>query len=353
MKILNSDYRKGFVKVKVDNLDDLWYLSHIIESGDIVSSYTTRKIKLGEGTDRKAKIIIKKVFLKLKVEKTQFSITTTGLRVSGTISEGKEDIPSGSYHTFTFDLDSDLEIQKPKAFFSFQIQKIKDASENKSSKVMICSVERGVAYFALLKKYGYDLISVFKGDISKKQYDEGKKVNFFSDVVSLLREYVTRYDLTKIVLGSPDFWKSNMMSAVNKTDLKSKVSFVASNQDGENSIKEILYNEDVKNILDNDQFSQELILVEKLLTEISRDGKYEYGLDQVENASNMGATELLLVTDDYIRKVREEGNYERVDSIMTIVDSSKGTISIISSGNDAGRKLDSLGGIGAILRYKL
>ena len=48
-----------------------------------------------------------------------------------------------------------------------------------------------------------------------------------------------------------------------------------------------------------------------------------------------------------------EGKFEELDGIIKIVDSSKGDIHIINSKNDAGKKLDGLGGIAAILRYKL
>ena len=36
MDILKSDFRKGVVKLRVNDLDDLWYLSHIIDTGDLV-----------------------------------------------------------------------------------------------------------------------------------------------------------------------------------------------------------------------------------------------------------------------------------------------------------------------------
>ena len=39
--------------------------------------------------------------------------------------------------------------------------------------------------------------------------------------------------------------------------------------------------------------------------------------------------------------------------MLNLVESMRGTINIISSDNDAGKKLDGLGGIGALLRYKL
>ena len=48
MKLLSKDLRKGYVKLTVENLDDLWYLSQIVDTGDLVKGVTFRKIKIGE-----------------------------------------------------------------------------------------------------------------------------------------------------------------------------------------------------------------------------------------------------------------------------------------------------------------
>ena len=37
MDIIHSDFKKGIVKLKVTDADDLWYLSHLIDAGDFVS----------------------------------------------------------------------------------------------------------------------------------------------------------------------------------------------------------------------------------------------------------------------------------------------------------------------------
>ena len=34
MKLLVKDYKKNRVKAKIENLDDLWYLTYIIDKGD-------------------------------------------------------------------------------------------------------------------------------------------------------------------------------------------------------------------------------------------------------------------------------------------------------------------------------
>ncbi|MBI2655446.1 hypothetical protein HYX06_03420 [Candidatus Woesearchaeota archaeon] len=45
MKLLHSNLKKGEMKVLSQNLDDLWYLSNIIEPKDIVQGKTLRKIR--------------------------------------------------------------------------------------------------------------------------------------------------------------------------------------------------------------------------------------------------------------------------------------------------------------------
>ena len=59
MKILAFNPKGGTIKLKAENLDDLWYLSGIIEPKDLVTGLTQRKIKLGDSTEGNAKIIKK------------------------------------------------------------------------------------------------------------------------------------------------------------------------------------------------------------------------------------------------------------------------------------------------------
>jgi protein pelota len=60
-----------------------------------------------------------------------------------------------------------------------------------------------------------------------------------------------------------------------------------------------------------------------------------------------------LLTDDFIQQKREEGHYIELDKLMKQIDVLKGQINILSSKQETGQKLDGLGGIAAILRYKL
>ncbi len=121
----------------------------------------------------------------------------------------------------------------------------------------------------------------------------------------------------------------------------------------ESSISEILKRQETQFALKQDRIAKETNLVEKLLLNIKKNDKASYGLKEVELAVNSGAIDKLLITDNFIRKSRDNNKYYLIDELMKKTDQMKGEIMIISSEHDAGKKLDGLGGIGAILRYKL
>ena len=64
MKIRHENLRKGEVKVNIENLDDLWYLSTIADPGDLIRGETYRKIKIGADIDKSGKVVKKRFFLR-------------------------------------------------------------------------------------------------------------------------------------------------------------------------------------------------------------------------------------------------------------------------------------------------
>ena len=127
MNILKKDIKKGIVKLRVENLDDLWYLSYLLDKGNFVKGQTQRKIKVG---DNQTKQIKKTVFLKIQVDKIEFHKYSDVLRISGTIAEGPEDIPRGSYHTINAEVNAIITIEKEK-FLKYQLEKLEEASNIK------------------------------------------------------------------------------------------------------------------------------------------------------------------------------------------------------------------------------
>lgn len=352
MKQLFLDIKKGEAKLRVENLDDLWYLSQIIDIGDSVKGKTIRKIKLGKESDRNQPVSKKPVFLKIKAEKIEFSKTSGTLRVLGIITEGPDDIQRGEHHTFNLEPNTIFALTKER-WMEYHLDRLKEACREKVSKILIIVMDREEAHFALLKKYGYDILTQIKGNVKKKGVEERSEGKFYDEIISKMEEYAARYSIIKIILASPAFWKEDLLKEIKDEELKNKIIPATCYSTGNNGIDEVLRRPEVKAALHEDRISREMNLVEELLTEISKNNLAVYGLKDTENAVNMGAVRSLLVTDSLIQKSRDSGNYEKIDNLMKISDSMKGSVNIISSEHEGGQKLNGLGGIGAILRYKL
>jgi len=350
MKIISQNLKKNEIKVRVDNLDDLWYLSHIIEPKDTIKGQTLRKIKIGDQEQRKAQAIKKKVFMAIEAEKIEFN--EDQLRVSGKVSEGPEDVPKGSYHTFSFEEGTIAAIIKEK-WLKFQLDRLKEAVAFQQPAILICVLDREEAIFALSKRAGYSILTSIEGEVQKKEERVIAKGSFYEDIINLLKEYSSRYKTEHIILASPAFWKEELAHHIKDENLKKKITLATCSSVSENAIGEILRRPETKEVLKKDRISKETNLVEELLAEISKKGLGAYGSEEVEKAANAGAVKTLLITDACIHKKREQGKYELLDSIMKTVDATKGEVHIISSEFEGGKKLDGLGGIGAILRYKL
>ena len=351
MKQIYFNLKKGEVKIKIENMDDLWCLSQVIEPGDLFKGKTIRKIKIGETNQRKVSIVKKTVFIEIRVENTEFHEYSSVLRVSGIITQGPEDIQKGSYHTFSLEPGSVITITK-KQWLSFQIEKIKQASVE-TKKILICILDRDNVCFGLLKKQGFGLLSEIKGDVEKKADLKTKTGNFYGEVIKKLYDYAERYKIENIILASPAFWKEDLMKNIKNEEIKKKITLAACSCSGKEAIDEVLKRPEVKNVLSQQRVAKELKLVEALLEEISKNNLAVYGLKETEKAVTIGAVEKLLITDKLIQKTRAENKFEKIDQIMKNTESMKGTVNIIGSGHDGGKKLDGLGGIGAILRYKL
>jgi protein pelota len=99
-------------------------------------------------------------------------------------------------------------------------------------------------------------------------------------------------------------------------------------------------------LLDDTRVAHETRLVEELFTEISKDGMFAYGEESVANAVSAGAVRTLLVLDTKVR-------VQSVEEMLRAVEAARGEFAIVSSMHEAGRRLESLGGVAALLRYKV
>ncbi len=348
MEILKSDFKKGLVNLRITNSDDLWYLSHLIEPGDLVKGKSTRKLKIGDAEN--ASIVRKPVTVKIEVETANLDETGSCLRINGKVREGPQDVPNDSYQAIPLKVGDEINLEKFH-WLSFQKQKLEQASQ-KNYNYLFCLMDREEALFALTEKSGYKILAKIKGDVPKKARSDHIVKNFYQEIIKSLEAYNERHNPEYIILASPAFYKDDLMKVLAQDELKQKIISATCSDVTEAALHEVTKSQELAKVLQNNRAREEELLVEELLTQI-KNNQATYGWKQVKLAIEAGAVETLLLTEEFIHQQKQAGTYHELDQLMQKIEALGGQIHVLSIDFDGGKKLRGLSGIAAILRYKL
>ncbi|WP_457742269.1 mRNA surveillance protein pelota [Thermococcus sp.] len=356
MQIIEEKPKEGIVKVKAETLDDLWHLYHVIDPGDVVYAKTLRKQAQRSDSLRAEKVEVIPVYLGVKAEKINFHKFANQVRVTGPIVyASREDVPLGKYHTITIEEGTVVTIQKPR-WKEHHIERLKEAIEaSKRAKVMIVVVDDGEADIALVREYGVEMVASIRRNLGGKRYNtdrESEEKRFFHDLAKTMTELMERERIEKAIVAGPGFVKEDFHKFLreNYPDLAKKVVIEDTSVTGRTGIYEVIKRGTVDRVYHENRVAKEIQLVEKVLENIARNtGLATYGLREVEEAVNYGAVETLLVLDELLKGEHRE----KVEELMEAVRYSRGEVVIVSSEHEGGEKLKALGGLAALLRFRV
>ena len=333
MKIIKKDVKHNIITVKPETEDDLWVLEKIVMPGDLISGKTIRGIEIERGDKREK--VKKTIFVKISAEKVEYS--ENQLRVGGKIIEGPEDV-SHSYHTFEIKVGNPVTIEKE--WSKYMIDELY-AARKKREPILICVLDDEEASFALLTERLKQLTTI-KG-VTGKSLGEADKRNYYKELVKYMEDVSKRFGANKIILAGPGFTKENLIKQI-KDDFRKKIFVDTVAHTGETGIQEVLKRGIVDKIIKDSSISEETQLVEKFFEEISKNGPVTYGEEEVKKAVDMGAVEKLLISDTFVR---------RNEQLLKSTEQKGGSVKIISTEHEAGKRLENMGGIAAFLRYKI
>ena len=346
MKVLKYDLRgkKGEIKLLPETLDDLWHLKYIIGEGDLVFALTQRRLDFSTDKARPEKMAKKTLRLGIRVSDVQFHKFSNWLRIRGIIEVGSD---PGSYHTINLEAGTDISILKDEWGRDHLIRIDEAVKASNRPRVIIVTIEEGEAIIGILKQWGVEECFSILGEGGK---EDGSRAAFFSEVASQLAHMS---DTEAIVIAGPGFAKEDFQVFLKSSypDMASKSILESTSSIGISGFQEVLRRGAIENVAKDMRLAEEARLIEDLMAEISKDGRATYGYSEVENAMNFGAIEALLVADETLRGYKDENR--GVEDLLTGVEASRGKIVIFSTEFEPGKRLLSLGGIAAILRYKV
>ncbi|MBI0583488.1 MAG: mRNA surveillance protein pelota [Methanomassiliicoccus sp.] len=344
MRVLHQDRQAGEIKVQVETLDDLWHLYNIIVPGDIVISVTYRRDESQTDKLRAERGEKKRMVLAVRAEDVDFQESENRLRIHGVIVEGPQDV--GSYHTLNLGEADVLTIRKERWSHAV-LERVKRAVEDsKKPKILFVALENDEAVIAVARQFGIKEIARIYAPSSGKMYDQKADGNYFEDIIEKVKQSAEP-NVPIVVLG-PGFAKEALvaMGKAKEPDIFRGAHVYHTGQAGMAGVHELMKAGLGTEIVMGSRVALETKVVEDVLTEIARSGPVAYGPEEVRRAVDMGAAETLLVLDSLVRQ-------NRYGALMSAVENARGKVIVVSERFEAGKKLESIGGLAALLRFRL
>ena len=331
MKVLEMDLKRGIVKIKVQSKEDAWHLYNLIEEGDYISAFTYRRRKEEDDKIRSKKGEKERVYLKIQVTDKEFQKFTDRLRIRGKIVEGVDEI--GAYHTFN--IEPNMEIKIEKEWKEHHLKRLEEATK-KHPKVAVLAMDDEMATLAIVHEYGVEEVANIPSYKGGKMYDDAyDDKEYYGQILAKVKNL----DLPLVIVG-PGFEKDKFVEFA-KNELKNFVVDSTSHA-GMVGVYEALKRGVIEKIAKENRIAKEEMLMEKVMEEISKNGLVAYGMEEVEKALEMGAVEKLLITSDLIKN----------EELLKKAEWCRAEI-IIIEGEETRKKLEALGKVAALLRYKI
>jgi len=349
MKIAFKDLKHGEIKIIPQNLDDIWHLYNIIEEGDLVKAVTFRTDEQKDDKIRSKKASKKRMKIGLRVREIKFHEFSDRLRIHGTIEEGPQDL--GSFHTINVDAEKMDKITIVKEEWKHhQLKRLDEAVKlSKQPLVLFVAIDDETATLAILRQSGIQKIADIDSKRSGKMYEEETKnteKEYYGEILSIIKNNMIKN--TALVVVGPGFTKEHFVKygKEKEPDYFSKCHVSGTGHAGMNGVHEAIKTGVVKQITKENRVVLETDFVEKLFSEIKKNGLATYGEKEVYNALKNGAVENLLISDELVRTKKGE-------ELLKVAKETNSNFTIINSMHDAGKKLEGIGGIGALLRFKI
>ncbi|MEM0473389.1 MAG: mRNA surveillance protein pelota [Candidatus Aenigmatarchaeota archaeon] len=338
MRILKISSKMKRVKIRIENNDDLFYLKNFIEPGDYVKAMTPRSLFLEREGEMK-KIGKKMMLIKILVDKVEFQTGIFQLRITGKIVEAPENVQLDSFHTIDAKPGKYMTITKNE-WKDYQIQRLKEA-EKKTPNIMIVAVDLDQATIALLKNNRIETISEIRNTFSF-QHEENRIPEYYAKVAEEILKFTPQ--MKNIIIAGPGFAKEHVAKIIREKNQQeySKVSLGSVSSSTITGINEAVKMGLVEKLAEN-QLTKESKIVEEFFLHLNKDDGLAVLGENVFNANEMNAIQILLVSEDKIKDKK----------IESLAKSLEKQVQIISTLHDLGQQFDRMGGLGAILRYKV
>ena len=342
--------KQGICSLIVESPDDLWTLRRLISPGDTIVTKSSRVVK-NEGEysrpDRGERV---KITIALAVEEVSLDSSVGRLRIRGRIVEASDDIVStAGAHSVSVTPGYGLTLKKQD--WTPLCTSILNSTKDNGGRFLIVAIDRREAALGLLSGSHLGILLSVESGAAGKGVKESDAGPFMKKIVEALRNSWREGD--KVVIAGPGNTKLAFATRVAaEPDLgKNYVVLEGFDLAGADGVRGLIKLDAFQQVARDSTLVKVQSIVNELIRRIVRgDTRIAYTLPRVKEASDAGAVESCVVTDDvFTRNVDEEV----VVDVLNSVEGRGGKVYLCDSSLETGKQVASFGGIMATLRYSL
>ncbi|MBI4210500.1 MAG: mRNA surveillance protein pelota [Candidatus Diapherotrites archaeon] len=344
MQILKVDRKNNMFEAIPDSFDDLWHLERLIEPGDLVSGISERKIKAENEGD---KAFRQTIFVEVEVEKTIFHDVSRQLRIQGivTAASPEELVPLKAHHTIEAEPGRKIIVRK-KALRNFHIERLERAKNSDGrEKVLLVVMDDEEAELAFLKDTGIEVKARIRAEREGKRFKgEKRKGNpYFEEIFGKMQGLGGG----KAVVAGPGFEKQNFEKFLKGKKTGTEIVFESTNSVGTTGLNELIKSGRIDRIIGGFHSAEEAKAVERVLAGIPG-GLAAIGMSEVRQSAESGAAAEIAILETMMTDNRKESM-----DVLDAAEKHNTKTRFVDPESEAGKKLEGIGGIAAVLRYKV
>ncbi|MEM1508980.1 MAG: hypothetical protein QXY49_00035 [Thermofilaceae archaeon] len=346
MRILECDESRRIIKFQLETLEDLYFISLIIDPEDTITAWTTRQVRIsrGDGSEERGERV--RVKLTLSVKKVEFQRFSDVLRVLGVVEEAPEWLyAKGSYHTIGLKVGD--EVLLCKQFITKYHKRILELAVTRTKVAGVLSVDFEELATGILRPQGLEIISVIALPRARKEGSirEHLEISLSKHLHSIIKQLEVK-NVGQIIAVAPQLVLEVLGEQLH--GLKIPVKFLKTTEGGLAGIYELLRDDRFKEMIENLIFSVSREALSELIETIMKSpARAALGIEEVKQALQSNSVKLLLVSDEIFLSDKRE---EIIGILRSASDVARDIVVIppYVEGADMLRRFD---GIAAILYY--
>lgn len=335
---------KNSIFVIPEELDDLLVLRRVIKKNDLVASETTWSLKKSGEYIRPNKKERVKIKILLQADKVYLVGAFNRLQISGKIIETNNDsISHGSHHSIYVEINSSIKIIKEWTAAEKNL-----ISSNMAAGFLLLSVERGNYCIGIVKGTHLQIYPETSFGSTGKQYKTDFNIEKFLDQIKKSIMLLLENSNNVIVFG-PGNTKNRVGDYLNRKIKNIDIRITDGIESGgEDGIYVFVKSKIIKNVMRNSKLAKVAYIINEIMLLAGRkSNKFSMGFKQTNLANKYHAVESVV----FSYKIIEEENEEEVINFLNKVENSGAKIYGVDSTTDLGLRVNSMGGIVALLRF--